>query len=318
MSISRIIFEHGVELSAARHSVKMEVDGISLAQIYDTVRAKYFVRPILLTEVVGSFSDVTRERHSVLTLNGLDQLNLRLSSLSLPQGLPEADYISLRRPAMNLQYTAGAIVYHCQELALLYSRICDEIVGIRQLVPIEGDHSSLAYQSEPYYETEALITAARRTYDALRYILWKSFGPGGRDTPSNFSKTLGACDRIPDALRSSLTNSWANYGVKMTAYRHCIQHYVPVTFHLQTASMERIAGDVWTIRLRLPDNPEKKSQTAFEFAGNLDALTYCWELANEVLRVAAEVLASIAIPGGSKADGGIDQLGERGIRDVTD
>jgi hypothetical protein len=277
MSISRIIFEHGVELSNTRNSLKIDVNGLSLVEIFQAVQSKYSVRPILLTEVVRSTGGGTRERHSVLTLGGLDQLNLRLSLLHLPQGLSEAQYIGLLSPSLNVQHTAGAIIYHCQQLALAYTRICD---NAHEIILGEGEQEDLSFgnQSEPYYEVEALITASRRTYDALRYILWKSFGPGGKDTPSNFLKTLAA---------------WERYGKKMTAYRDCIQHYVPVTYHLQTATMKQISGSVWTVTLRIPNNPEKKSQKAFDFSDNLDALTYCWELADEVFRVAAEVFTSI-------------------------
>jgi hypothetical protein len=292
MNVTQIIFERGLELSRARNSVKMATDDLSLVQIFAAMREKYGVRPILLTETIRSFENATRECHAVLTLDGLDRLNLRRLSLDLPQGLPKATYLSLVRPTANVQYAAGALLYHCQELALLYTHICDTAFGIRQIMPIEGDYSSLGDQTEPYYEIEALITAARRTYDALRYVLWKTFGAGG-NTPSNFSKTLAACDKLPESLRSSLETSWATYGIKMTAYRDCIQHNVPVTFDLQTASLERVAGDIWSVRLRLPDNPEEKSQSAFEFADNLDALTYGWELTNEVFKVAAEVFASI-------------------------
>ena len=158
---------------------------------------------------------------------------------------------------------------------------------------MEGDHFTYGGHSEPYYEVEALITAAQRTYDALRYILWKVFGPGGGDTPSNFPRTVAKCERIPAALRSSLEKSWASYGVKLKAYRDCIQHYVPVAFHLNVASMERVAGGIWSVRLRLPDNPEAKSQRAYKYSNGIDALTYGWELANEVIRVAAEIFASI-------------------------
>ena len=139
----------------------------------------------------------------------------------------------------------------------------------------------------------ALITAARRTYDALRYVLWKAFGPGGPDTPSNFKKTLSACNKLPTDLKSTLETSWDLYGEKMTAYRDCVQHYVPVTFGMQTASMERVSGGIWSVRLRLPDNPEGRSQPAFKFEKNLDALTYGWELANEVMNVATTVFARI-------------------------
>jgi hypothetical protein len=47
------------------------------------------------------------------------------------------------------------------------------------------------------------------------------------------------------------------------------------------------------VRLRLPDNPEGKSQPAFKFEKNVDALTYGWELANEVMNVATVIFSRI-------------------------
>jgi hypothetical protein len=57
--------------------------------------------------------------------------------------------------------------------------------------------------------------------------------------------------------------------------------------------MERVADDVWSTQLWLPDNPEGKSQGSFEYAGKRDALTYGWQLANEVFKVASDVIGSI-------------------------
>ena len=187
------------------------------------------------------------------------------------------------------------MVYHCQELSLLYSDICDTALEVRQVLAIEGNTFNLQGQSEAYYEFEALITAARRTYDALRYILWPVFGPGRGSTPSNFSKTLENCNRLTETLRDDLANSWMLHGEKLTAYRDCIQHYVPVTFGNETASLQRVDGGTWSVQLRIPDNPEAKSQRSFQFAGGLDALTYGWEVANELITVAGKVLAAIPV-----------------------
>jgi hypothetical protein len=293
MAITRIIFERGLELSHARNSVKLSTNGLSLVQIIAMMRKEYNVRPILLTETINSFGGATRERHGVLTLNGMNQLNVMVTSLQLPQGMKEANYVSLSQHRNHVQYMTGSLVYHCQELALLYSAICDTQFSIGHTLPFQDDSVSLQWQDEPYYEIEALITAARRTYDALRDVLWKVYGPGGPDTPSNFKKTLTTCRKLPDDLKLELENSWKIYGERMTAYRDCIQHYVPVTFGIQTANLERVAGDIWSVKLLLPDNPEGKSQKAFRFKKNLDALTYGWELANEVINVATKIFSRI-------------------------
>ena len=245
----------------------------------------------------------------MLSLDGRHLLNVQLSELTVPEGLPEATYVGLLRHAMNAQYTAGAVLYHCQELALKYAQVRNDAIRIRQRLPIEGKFFSFQGQSAPYYEVEELITASRRAYDSLRYILWKTFGTDDRSIPSNFAKTLAACTKMPDSLRASLEASWLSFGTTMTAYRDCIQHYAPVTFGIETASLEELAGDAWSVRIRLPDNPGARSQNAFTFAAGLDALTYGWELANEVFRVATQVFASISTQAVPTADPATEQDG---------
>jgi hypothetical protein len=59
--------------------------------------------------------------------------------------------------------------------------------------------------------------------------------------------------------------------------------------------MQKLDGGVWSVLMRIPDNPEVKSRVAFTFAKGLDALTYGWELTNEIVRVATAIMK--AIPG---------------------
>ncbi len=289
MTITRIIFERGIEVSTARNSVKIAVDGLSLLQVFEAIWSMYQVRPVLLTEDFPWLNGTTRDRHAVLSLDGKEQLNLKHFGLELSKPKSISTFIQ----AMNVNYLTGSLLYHCQQLALHYVEISDMNYEMNLIRTIEGNRLNIGGQREAYYEVESLITSARRAYDALRYILWKVFGPGGKDTPSNFIKTVKACDAIPDSLRIQLTNSWESFGVRLTAYRDCIQHYVPVSSNDQSAQMKRLNGDIWLVLLRLPDNPEVKSQQGFKYAGNVDALTYCWELTNEVFKVAASIFASI-------------------------
>jgi hypothetical protein len=308
VSVTRIIFEKGIEVGSGRNSLKRADDGSTFAEMFAQIWERYKVRPILLTETIPTFGGSPRERHTVLTLNGRKQLNVLVSSLQLPQGLPEKNYVSLLRATMNIQYVAAALVYHCQELALLYSQICDTAIRLSQELPIEGNGFTLQDQSDSYHEFDALITAARRTYDALRYILWPVFGSAGSQTPRNFPKTIEACNRLPEMLRDILSRSWSSHGEKLTDYRDCIQHYVPVTFGIETAWLQKLDGGTWSVLLRIPDNPEARSQRKFRFAGGLDALTYGWELANELIGVAAEILG--AIPGEARQMGRAEEPGD--------
>jgi hypothetical protein len=216
--------------------------------------------------------------------------------MRLPQRLPVDKYVPLLLTSMNVQYVSGALVYHCQELALWYSKICDCAVGIGQISPWKNETLFLQGQSEAYYEFDALITAARRTYDALRYVMWSVFGQRGH-TPSNFRKTLDSCKGLPDKLGARLSESWDTHGVKLTDYRDCIQHYAPVSYGIETAQLTQVAGGTWSVLLRIPDNPETKSRRAFKFATGLDALTYGWEITSELIGLSTEVFAAIPATG---------------------
>jgi hypothetical protein len=43
----------------------------------------------------------------------------------------------------------------------------------------------------------------------------------------------------------------------------------------------------------IPDNPEDKSKRKFRYAGKIDALTYGWEIANEIVDVASTIVNAI-------------------------
>ena len=87
-------------------------------------------------------------------------------------------------------------------------------------------------------------------------------------------------------MRDILEESWQVYGERLTDYRDCIIHYTPIDFGMSTANMHKLDDGIWSVMMRIPDNPETKSKSAFTFAKGLDALTYGWELSNEIVRVA--------------------------------
>jgi hypothetical protein len=100
---------------------------------------------------------------------------------------------------------------------------------------------------------------------------------------------------IPQHLHEQLRASWETYGVLLTHYRDCIHHYVPVDFGLASAFMRRHPSHAWTTTMRIPDNPETRSKKQFSFALGRDALTYAWEISDEVLGVTMATVAA-AIP----------------------
>ncbi len=164
MDLSRIIFERGIEVGSSQNSVKLTRADLSLEELYAEVWKRYGVRPILLTETVSSHASPTEERHFVLSQNRRKLLDLEISSLALPQGISEPKYISLLRPLVNVQYTSGAVTYHCQQLALLYSLICNKGWHVRQIKEIEGDSFTFQLGSavDAYYEVEAAYNICKK------------------------------------------------------------------------------------------------------------------------------------------------------------
>lgn len=293
MTTVRIIFEKGLEFGvAAKNSIRL-LDCRDFKSIAEEMRSRYNVRPVLTTERYQS-TEIDR----LLTLDASTCLGLRLSYMD--QGVPQlftSARLSLLMKSMTLQYVLGSTIYHCQRLALAYSIICSEMLkfsSIRGWSPTS--ESGLGGQNHAYYEFDALVTAARRSYDATRFILWDVFGPGGKHCPRNYQTALNACRNLPVALKQRLQQSWSQYGKKLTEYRDCVQHYIPVDFGQATASMKKLDGDVWTAELRIPDNPEVRSKRLFQYTAGLDALTYGWEITNEVVTLAADIMGAIPPP----------------------
>jgi hypothetical protein len=199
-------------------------------------------------------------------------------------GLDITDLMTPRRsaemtfPVHHLAYLVGATSYHSQRLAELYAQISYRYSRIIQRFPAgHSDMGGFQNQTEPYYEFDALISAARRSYDSTRYLLWHKFGQErGSSTPRSLEALLKIPLEMPDVLRRRLTESWETFGRSLTHYRDCIHHNIPVDYGLATATMKRHQTRCWMTFMRIPDNPEAKSKRKYTFALGRDALTYGW------------------------------------------
>lgn len=282
MEITRAVFEQGVELRllANRWEVSSAPAGEKI--VFPTLQAAMTalapLRPLLVTEKRNFGGDLTL----LLRRNGKESFGVCVSGLMNRPLAADTIY-----PVYHLQYLLGAVGYHCQQLAELYAQVALRYSEISQ-IPGHGDKSdagTFGYQTEPYYEFEALVGAARRSYDTLRYLLWQRFGNTKGSTPRSLEALLKTNNQIPEQLQKQLKASWDGYGVLLTQYRDCIHHYVPVDFGLASAFMRRHASRAWTTTIRIPDNPEARSKKRFSFILGRDALTYAWELSDEVLQV---------------------------------
>lgn len=292
MNTIRVVFEQGLVLRRAGDTWQVantESDDPASIGEPAAIFARYGVRPVLVTDRFDSGDEHTfllaTQKPAVfgLHITDIQQTILRTAGM-----FPRAD---------SVLYMLGALEYHCSQLCEEYAITCAWFSRF----PSASDHTDRAIfggRAECYYEFEALVTALRRTYDSLRFLLWHFFGPGKGDLPVAFYRVLPHCTRLPPTLSEQLRSSWDNLGVKITAYRDCIQHYAPVAFSMGAVHMHRGPAGAWMMRALIPDNPEVRTTRKFTFRQDLDALTYGWDAANSLLQLcrlvtsAAQVLAA--------------------------
>jgi len=295
----RLVFERGLEWNddptSRPNSIVVDPLPARIGEIIDYFRNTFGVRPIIIGERINSWGGIQEVRQNLLSLDSKQLLELSLSALTQNRVVLAAPVGYIFFPVHNLLYVLGSLIYHCRNLAVLYSDIANKNWRISEIMNRSSDGVSFQGQEEAYYEFDALITAARRAYEMSRYILWKAFGGEGGQ-PRNFETTLKACDGIPLLLRERLHESWTTYGVRLKEYRDCIQHYVPVDLGFATATLRRATDKSWRMQIMIPTNPQVHSKRDFTYDETLDALTYCWEVTNHLLTLAKDIIESVPMP----------------------
>jgi hypothetical protein len=264
LETKRIVYERGLEIK--KHGSDWIIPNAIVTPkcSVEQILKHLSIRPLLLVE-----SDSEQEYKSLLSYEGGRLSDLR-NYIKTKYCNPE--HFDLMK---NIDYLLGAIIFHCEELADLYSDICMRAVAMNKIVDLAGKDWSLANEYKPYYEFEALIT---------RYMLWNLFGPGKGTVPSSFSRTFPLCENLPADLKNRLETSWENIGKPLKEYRDCIQHYVPLGNSYPNAVITKV-DDLLITSLLMPDNPEARTHTGFTYNTKTDLLRYSWDLVNEVCNV---------------------------------
>ena len=198
--------------------------------------------------------------------------------------------VSVLFKTFALAYDLGAMLTTAGDSLRTYMSIVmrhELIRGASDHGEPEGGVAVFGYQGAPYYELDALLSAGRRAYDKIGSCVWQAF-ERRRDGPNDLGKMLFRFRNAPTALVERLRRSWTDVGAKLKDYRDCTQHFTSTDIGMEAVTMWRIAPNVWTAWARIPDNPEVKSKAKFTYALGHDALTYGWEVANEVIRLAGE------------------------------
>ena len=249
------------------------------------IQQKYQLRPILAVDA-RPIEDLD------LLLSGAGaNLGIQVSEL---YSAPTSDSLLLLK-TFALAYDVGAILHHCANLAKAYSSIVSNFQHIRTIpgfATSDSDFASFGYQQEPYYELDALLSAGRRAYDKIGYCVWHAFEGAGGGMPDNMGQIVDRLKVCPRLLAEHLRNSWLTFGARLKDYRDCTQHFASVDMPLSTVMMKHLGDGVWRAWARIPDNPQVRSKKRFTYTLCLDALTYGWDVANEIAALATEVVTA--------------------------
>ena len=64
-------------------------------------------------------------------------------------------------------------------------------------------------------------------------------------------------------------------------------------FGMGSVEMVSLNDWLWGAKVLLPDNPEERSRNKFLYKDGVDALTYGWEIACEVLDVTSAIVGAV-------------------------
>lgn len=279
----RILFEHGVALHRDETSNWQCESAVGL---YSTLPAD-ITRQFGLRPITAKFRTDSALSYSMVFPSHVGRaLNVQLSELQ--QQIYRKKSSTLFLSTQSLFYLLHVVIYHCECLAEQYADSIEEIIELPN--PNNADRVA-TYCFEGFFEFDALVTAVIRAIDSTRYVIWRMYGGNG-SVPSSFKRTIDNCTQLPGTLRQLAENLWAERLSHAKEYRDCIQHYVSVGSS-SWAMLTRRNDLIWTMLLRIPDNPEVKSAKKFTFGRDLDAMTYGWELITDLFVLTASIVQSV-------------------------
>lgn len=192
----------------------------------------------------------------------------------------------------DLRHCLLAALYHLNRTIDMYAEMARRFEEIHPDTGIEGSSSD----QRIYFEVDAFLVAARHLYDLIAKVLWKHYGREHSDQWLRIKTALKFTDVIPAEFDAAIRKSWSTHGKKVTAYRDCLLHYVPLTSDASTTVwMNRFDGR-WGAIVRLPSNPEANSRRAFDTrSSGVDAVNYCYGIISELVGLCEKLVELPAI-----------------------
>ena len=191
----------------------------------------------------------------------------------------------------DVRYCLQSALYHLNRIIDMYVDVC-RLFEKHQADAIRGN----TCDPPIYFEVDGFLGDARRVYELIRKVLWKHYPTPGTSRWRGIRETMNDPSKVfPTHFAQLLEQSWTRFGEKLTAYRDCISHYVPLTDNA-TCWTHRY-DDRWGATVPLPSNPESKSRAAFDnVQGNgIDALGYCHGVAVHMVGLCEELMALPAV-----------------------
>ena len=192
------------------------------------------------------------------------------------------DELTLPNP---LPFMMDAMLHHCSALAKLYAETCSHHVDALPqnntgVSPSFGkDDRSVGIElAAPFFLLDALLTSLIVGYETIRQPIWKAHA-SGKEMPRSFAE-MAASEKLSPAVRKRLQLSRDTGYLPAKRIRHCIHHHLDIA----SSAWCRVNNgslSLWSLTVRLPDNPTQKSAAAFTFDQELDALSVAWESVSE-------------------------------------
>ena len=263
----KITFESGICIKKHKTGDWFYVNSEDPMSVLDpsTVRTSLGVRPVLAE---GSNENL-RVSFVLPAVKGR-LLEIYRSELDLPE---------------PLKYLMGSMLYHCSALAQFYADECTRLVEERSMKIVRGDTPSWEKEKrivkrleQPLYGFETLITKVIVGFETIKYPIWEKY-KSGKDKPRNFVDTVKSC-KFPTAIGKRIQYTTENCYLPAKQIRQCVQHNMDIGSS-SWCVFEKNFKLLWVFMVRLPDNPQEQSASAFTFNQGLDALTVAWEYVSE-------------------------------------
>jgi hypothetical protein len=137
---------------------------------------------------------------------------------------------------------------------------------------------------------EAVFTSLCSALDASRFLIWRENMRPPDTMPLTLDRLMTTGERGLRMILSPLEDLWYRVGPRLLEYRNCSVDHHPITQLGGRCGGVLNDGDIWEMRIDLPDNPGEKH---FTFGGEIDLLEYCWRTTCEVVRCIEATLPQV-------------------------